>query len=130
MNSIAGRTRDAGTLLFSCLTRNIDELADPMWMIHIRNLFSSGNSAEMLRLGHEIQATHTDPVMLDQADHFIYYGTSGNCADSRLGLFHYENDTPEEWYEFCRNADDEYKERCVEEDYKEWLIKQNGDIIW
>ena len=111
MNFIAGRIREP-TGLFACLkTNTIDEMADPMWMCHIRCLFTSGNRAEMLRVGQEIQATHTDLVMLDQALHFIHYGTLGDTEHSRLGLLHWETDTDEEWGEFIRIADIEYAAR-------------------
>ncbi len=110
MNFIAGRAREA-TGLFACLKDNlVEEMADPMWMRHIRSLFSAGNSAEMLRIAQELQLTHTDPVMLDQAEHFLHYGTLSDTADMRLGLLHWERDTDEEWGDFIRIADLEWGE--------------------
>lgn len=107
---INGRQRSSPDGLFKLLqTAGVDLMADPLWMQHLRALFFSGNEEEMRRIGTELRAMHTDQVMTDQAEHFLFYSLSCSSEGSRLGLLQWETTGDDDYVEFMNSADMEYK---------------------
>ena len=82
----------------------------------------------MLRIGNAIQATHSDPVMLDQADMFMHYGIlMGKTEEQRLGFLHWYTDNDEEWEEFRINANNEHVEKIANEEARLLVNRQAED---